>query len=83
MMGTTRETGPPFPNCLTALTQIVEPRQRTRVNKSVDIYVAQYSATRGLLARDLVILNHGQVTRTNPVLAPAPLTTTPHQREDV
>ncbi|GFX04356.1 uncharacterized protein TNCV_3975041 [Trichonephila clavipes] len=41
------------------------------------------AATRGLLATDLVILNHGQVTWTTPELAPPLLTTTPHQREDV
>ncbi|GFX08612.1 uncharacterized protein TNCV_4171111 [Trichonephila clavipes] len=41
------------------------------------------SATRGLLATDHVILNHGQVTWTVPELAPPHLTTTPHQREDV
>ncbi|GFX97292.1 uncharacterized protein TNCV_1076631 [Trichonephila clavipes] len=40
-------------------------------------------ATRGLLETDHVILNHGQVTRTTPELAPPLLTTTPHQREDV
>ncbi|GFU78962.1 uncharacterized protein TNCV_308031 [Trichonephila clavipes] len=39
--------------------------------------------TRGLLATDHVILNHGQVTWTTPELAPPFLTTTPHQREDV
>ncbi|GFV40152.1 hypothetical protein TNCV_3953491 [Trichonephila clavipes] len=38
---------------------------------------------RGLLASDLVILNHGQVPRTTPELAPPLLTTTPYQREDV
>ncbi|GFW53963.1 hypothetical protein TNCV_1086801 [Trichonephila clavipes] len=37
-------------------------------------------ATRGLLATDHVILNHGQVTRTTPELAPNLLTTTPDQR---
>ncbi|GFV66617.1 potassium voltage-gated channel subfamily H member 3 [Trichonephila clavipes] len=41
------------------------------------------NATRGLLATDHVILNHGQVTWTTPELAPPLLTTTPHQREDV
>ncbi|GFU73137.1 uncharacterized protein TNCV_1354281 [Trichonephila clavipes] len=41
------------------------------------------TATRGLLATDHVILNHGQVTWTTPKLAPPLLTTTPHQREDV
>ncbi|GFY17197.1 uncharacterized protein TNCV_1089731 [Trichonephila clavipes] len=41
------------------------------------------TATRGLLATDHVILNHGQVTWTTPELAPPLLTTTPHQREDV
>ncbi|GFV18229.1 uncharacterized protein TNCV_170321 [Trichonephila clavipes] len=40
-------------------------------------------ATRGLLATDHVILNHGQVTCTTPELAPPLLTTTPHQQEDV
>ncbi|GFY16282.1 hypothetical protein TNCV_2349271 [Trichonephila clavipes] len=42
-------------------------------------------ATRGLLATDLVILNHGQVKRTTSELAsPSPnYHTTPHQREDV
>ncbi|GFX15590.1 hypothetical protein TNCV_2130781 [Trichonephila clavipes] len=33
--------------------------------------------TRGLLATDLVLLNHGQVTRTTPELEPPLLTTTP------
>ncbi|GFU97596.1 uncharacterized protein TNCV_190041 [Trichonephila clavipes] len=40
-------------------------------------------STRGLLATDHVIWNHGQVTWTTPELAPPFLTTTPHQREDV
>ncbi|GFX20065.1 uncharacterized protein TNCV_1436251 [Trichonephila clavipes] len=39
--------------------------------------------TRGLLATDHVILNHGQVTWTTSELAPPLLTTTLHQREDV
>ncbi|GFU18089.1 uncharacterized protein TNCV_1446451 [Trichonephila clavipes] len=42
-----------------------------------------FRATRGLLATDHVILNHGQVTWTTPELAPPLLTTTPHQQEDV
>ncbi|GFV14244.1 uncharacterized protein TNCV_1163671 [Trichonephila clavipes] len=42
-----------------------------------------HSTTRGLLATDHVILNHGQVTWTTPELAPPLLTTSPHQREDV
>ncbi|GFT01721.1 uncharacterized protein TNCV_4205341 [Trichonephila clavipes] len=41
------------------------------------------AATRGLLATDHVILNHGQVTWTTPELAPPLLTTTQHQWEDV
>ncbi|GFT58845.1 uncharacterized protein TNCV_185001 [Trichonephila clavipes] len=42
------------------------------------------SATRGLLATDHVILNHGQVTWTTTKLSPPLLTNTPaHQREDV
>ncbi|GFX21965.1 uncharacterized protein TNCV_2428721 [Trichonephila clavipes] len=50
----------------------------TRIKSN--IYAA---ATRGLLATDHVILNHGQVTWTTPELAPPLLTTKPHQREDV
>ncbi|GFS70552.1 uncharacterized protein TNCV_1490201 [Trichonephila clavipes] len=46
-------------------------------------HVQDGKATRGLLATDHVILNHGQVTWTTPELAPPLLTTTPHQREDV
>ncbi|GFU60952.1 uncharacterized protein TNCV_3372691 [Trichonephila clavipes] len=49
--------------------------------KKIDLY--NLAATRGLLATDHVILNHGQVTWTTPELAPPLLTTTPHQREDV
>ncbi|GFT16872.1 transposable element Tcb2 transposase [Trichonephila clavipes] len=41
------------------------------------------ASTRGLLATDHVILNHGQVTWTTPELAPPLLTTTPHQRVKV
>ncbi|GFV00474.1 uncharacterized protein TNCV_3644521 [Trichonephila clavipes] len=50
--------------------------------------VAQWSMyrivadTRGFLATDHVVLNHGQVTWTTPELAPPLLTTTPHQWED-
>ncbi|GFY28618.1 uncharacterized protein TNCV_4150491 [Trichonephila clavipes] len=51
-----------------------------RFNVPEPLYTA---ATRGLLATDHVILNHGQVTWTTPELAPPLLTTTPHQREDV
>ncbi|GFX99431.1 uncharacterized protein TNCV_1080751 [Trichonephila clavipes] len=51
--------------------------------KSNDDFVISNEATRGLLATDHVILNHGQVTWTTPELAPPLLTTTPHQREDV
>ncbi|GFT63382.1 uncharacterized protein TNCV_3696371 [Trichonephila clavipes] len=40
-------------------------------------------ATRGLLATDHVILNHGQVTWTHLSWHPPLPTTTPHQREDV
>ncbi|GFV85945.1 uncharacterized protein TNCV_203251 [Trichonephila clavipes] len=40
-------------------------------------------ATRGLLATDHEILNHGQVTGMTPELAPPLLTTTPHQWEDI
>ncbi|GFX99423.1 uncharacterized protein TNCV_1080671 [Trichonephila clavipes] len=46
-------------------------------------FVPCRAPTRGLLATDHVIFNHGQVTWTTPELAPPLLTTTPHQREDV
>ncbi|GFW95526.1 uncharacterized protein TNCV_1722271 [Trichonephila clavipes] len=45
--------------------------------------VINAKATRGLLATDHVILNHGQVTWTTPEQAPPLLTITPYQREDV
>ncbi|GFT62308.1 hypothetical protein TNCV_4717081 [Trichonephila clavipes] len=41
------------------------------------------ATTPGLLAMDLVIFNHGQVTKKTPELAPTLLTSTPHQREDI
>ncbi|GFY25412.1 uncharacterized protein TNCV_2485321 [Trichonephila clavipes] len=44
---------------------------------------SQIQTTRGLLATDHVILNHGQVTWTTPELASPLLTTVPHRREDV
>ncbi|GFX12502.1 transposable element Tc1 transposase [Trichonephila clavipes] len=52
---------------------------------TANLYVGVCSATRGLLATDHVILNHGQVTWTTPELAPPSPNyhTTPHQREDV
>ncbi|GFW27797.1 hypothetical protein TNCV_766781 [Trichonephila clavipes] len=43
--------------------------------------VNYFRATRGLLATDHVILNHGQVTWTTPELAPPLLTTTPTGRK--
>ncbi|GFV25826.1 hypothetical protein TNCV_3867951 [Trichonephila clavipes] len=44
---------------------------------------SHYKVTRGLLAMDLAISNHGQVTRTAPDLThPLPITTS-HQREDI
>ncbi|GFX08529.1 uncharacterized protein TNCV_4170281 [Trichonephila clavipes] len=50
-----------------------KPSNRNSLNSILGI------ATRGLLATDHVILNHGQVTWTTPELAPPLLTTTPHQ----
>ncbi|GFX98810.1 uncharacterized protein TNCV_1503861 [Trichonephila clavipes] len=41
------------------------------------------AATRGLLAKDHVILNHGQVTWTTPELAPSPNSHTTPTGEDV
>ncbi|GFU65946.1 uncharacterized protein TNCV_1465401 [Trichonephila clavipes] len=49
----------------------------------LDLLVGIFRTSRGLLARDQVILKHSQVTRTTPELAAPLLTTTPHQREDV
>ncbi|GFX15659.1 uncharacterized protein TNCV_2131451 [Trichonephila clavipes] len=60
---------------------ICEPEIAYRISKL--ILTSHCSATRGLLATDHVILNHGQVTWTTPELAPPLLTTTQHQREDV
>ncbi|GFW61874.1 peptidase M20 domain-containing protein 2 [Trichonephila clavipes] len=51
--------------------------------RDVDVAMMAHPSTRGLLATDHVILNHGQVTWTTPELAPPLLTPTPHQREDV
>ncbi|GFY13704.1 uncharacterized protein TNCV_4960741 [Trichonephila clavipes] len=51
--------------------------------RAVSTFHRLVETTRGLLATDHVILNHGQVTWTTPELAPPLLTTTPHQREDV
>ncbi|GFX89076.1 uncharacterized protein TNCV_2853751 [Trichonephila clavipes] len=42
-----------------------------------------WNSTREFLATDLVILNHGQVTRTTPEMPPPLLTTSPFQPEDV
>ncbi|GFV48112.1 uncharacterized protein TNCV_3027951 [Trichonephila clavipes] len=47
------------------------------------LLTSHFLATRGLLATDDVILNHGQAMWMTPELAPPLLTTTPHQREDV
>ncbi|GFV34020.1 uncharacterized protein TNCV_2614181 [Trichonephila clavipes] len=60
------------------------PRLRARIfTPAASLSFEYHAATRGLLATDHVILNHGQVTWTTPELAPPLLTTTPHQREDV
>ncbi|GFU79199.1 uncharacterized protein TNCV_2137221 [Trichonephila clavipes] len=58
----------------------------TQTNSFLNLHIVEdipLEATRGLLATDHVILNHGQVTWTTPELAPPLLTTTPHQWEDV
>ncbi|GFW24207.1 uncharacterized protein TNCV_1847661 [Trichonephila clavipes] len=54
-----------------------------RIPSNTGLYLLRERTTRGLLATDHVILNHGQVTWTTPELAPPLLNTTPHQREDV
>ncbi|GFU78361.1 histone-lysine N-methyltransferase SETMAR [Trichonephila clavipes] len=61
----------------------VEYRWSSQSETSFRARLKSLIATRGLLATDHVILNHGQVTWTTPELAPPLLTTTPHQREDV
>ncbi|GFX08435.1 uncharacterized protein TNCV_3269241 [Trichonephila clavipes] len=48
-----------------------------QVSSSPHDHASKLRATRGLLATDHVILNHGQVTWTTPDLAPPLLTTTP------
>ncbi|GFW71032.1 uncharacterized protein TNCV_191231 [Trichonephila clavipes] len=51
--------------------------------RSVQFRIALFDkATRGLLATDHVIWNHGQVTWATPELALPLLTTTPHQRDN-
>ncbi|GFY04343.1 uncharacterized protein TNCV_4414311 [Trichonephila clavipes] len=54
-----------------------------KLPKPQSVDASERQSTRGLLATDHVILNHGQVTWTTSELAPSLLTTTPHQREDV
>ncbi|GFV45628.1 uncharacterized protein TNCV_326201 [Trichonephila clavipes] len=65
----------------------VPPQRRKLIQHHSVLFATQRETvkgtTRGLLATDHVILNHGQVTWTTPELAPPLLTTTPHQREDV
>ncbi|GBM13752.1 hypothetical protein AVEN_90016-1 [Araneus ventricosus] len=46
-------------------------------------YCAVFEVKRGYFGTDLVILNHGQITRTTPELASPLQTSAPHQREDV
>ncbi|GFW97806.1 uncharacterized protein TNCV_1425691 [Trichonephila clavipes] len=78
---TTPELAPFSPNHpITPTGGRLSPRQIQRASL---LYTGGSYATRGLLATDHVILNHGQVTWTTPELAPPLLTTTPHQREDV
>ncbi|GFV53742.1 hypothetical protein TNCV_1268271 [Trichonephila clavipes] len=57
-------------------------RRKRYVADPSKIWNLASAPTRGLLATDLVILNHGQVTWMTPELAPPLPTTTPHQRED-
>ncbi|GFW84233.1 uncharacterized protein TNCV_4878961 [Trichonephila clavipes] len=54
-----------------------------KLSKPLSVDASERQSTRGLLATDHVILNHGQVTWTTPEQAPPLLTTPPHQREDV
>ncbi|GFX77644.1 uncharacterized protein TNCV_1105611 [Trichonephila clavipes] len=58
-----------------------EPRFMMKIPSDI-VQRVSVEPTRGLLATDHVILNHGQVTWTTPELAPPLLTTPPHQRED-
>ncbi|GFY01208.1 uncharacterized protein TNCV_5076751 [Trichonephila clavipes] len=50
---------------------------------SARVFTSHCSATQGLLATDLVILNHGQMTTMTLELVPSLLTTTLQQWEDV
>ncbi|GFT16760.1 uncharacterized protein TNCV_1333741 [Trichonephila clavipes] len=65
--------------------RIISPTQACSTNEAKIVLKKskKKKATRGLLATDHVILNHGQVTWTAPELAPPLQTTTPHQREDI
>ncbi|GFV71103.1 uncharacterized protein TNCV_698941 [Trichonephila clavipes] len=66
-------------------------KSRTKTEKHIDFPIATSDAvsvkvvfaTRGLLAMDHVILNHGQVTWTTLEQAPPLLTTSTHGREGV
>ncbi|GFS90496.1 hypothetical protein TNCV_4097011 [Trichonephila clavipes] len=70
---------------LTLLLQAVHPQSwdETELNRTVTYMVLKAKATdrptRGLFTTDLVILNHGQVTRTTPELAP--LSLLPHHND--
>ncbi|GFV84933.1 retrovirus-related Pol polyprotein from transposon 412 [Trichonephila clavipes] len=69
------------PKCFSDVEDFVKTTDKCQL---IDLILTSHcSATRGLLATDHVILNHGQVTWTTPELAPPLLTTTPHLREDV
>ncbi|GFW99176.1 hypothetical protein TNCV_3009441 [Trichonephila clavipes] len=54
----------------------------TAYTRGEEILTSPHPAIRGILAPDLVILDHGQM-RTAPQLAPPLRTITPDQREDV
>ncbi|GFX52515.1 uncharacterized protein TNCV_4325311 [Trichonephila clavipes] len=68
---------------LPAESVFMKPSVQGHLPQDGQVESSRTSATRGLLATDLVISNNGQVTKTTPELAIPLLTTPTHQWEDV
>ncbi|GFX38763.1 hypothetical protein TNCV_4748331 [Trichonephila clavipes] len=54
----------------TAVDRLQPPAPPLQQNRLFYLLTSHYSATRGLLVMDHIILNHGQVTGTTPELTP-------------
>ncbi|GFW24668.1 uncharacterized protein TNCV_2405311 [Trichonephila clavipes] len=85
MLGRRNAARQPPPTCLLELRRALLDEWCNITQDQIDNLILSMPrrSTRGLLATDHVILNHGQVMWTTPELAPPLLTTTPHQREDI